>query len=149
MGEETAIDLAEHFGSLDKLMHASFEEIDVIPNIGNAVAKSAYQYFRDKHNLDFINRLIKNGVAIEKQEVRIKKQGPLGAKKIVVTGTLKTMSREQVKAAVRNAGGDWTSTVSKNTDYIVVGSEPGSKYETAKNLGVKTLDEKAFLKLIE
>ncbi|MEK7618331.1 MAG: NAD-dependent DNA ligase LigA [Patescibacteria group bacterium] len=149
VGEETAIDLAEHFGSLDKLMHASFEEIDVIPNIGNAVAKSAYQYFRDKHNLDFINRLIKNGVAIEKQEVRIKKQGPLGAKKIVVTGTLKTMSREQVKAAVRNAGGDWTSTVSKNTDYIVVGSEPGSKYETAKNLGVKTLDEKAFLKLIE
>ena len=64
-----------------------------------------------------------------------------------MTGTLKTMSREQVKAAVRNAGGDWTSTVSKNTDYIVVGSEPGSKYETAKNLGVKTLDEKGIFKI--
>ena len=81
MGEETAIDLAEHFGSLDKLMHASFEEIDVIPNIGNAVAKSTYQYFRDKHNLDFINRLIKNGVAIEKQ-VRIRNKALWGAKRL-------------------------------------------------------------------
>ena len=149
VGEETAIDLAQHFGSLEKLEKASLEETDAIPNIGGAVAKSIYEYFADKHNLDFIGRLIKNGVSIKYQVFGIKKSGPLFGKKVVVTGTLESMSRDKAKEAVRKAGGDWVSSVSKNTDYVVVGSDPGSKAEKARELGVKILDEKKFLKLIK
>ncbi|MDP2933234.1 MAG: NAD-dependent DNA ligase LigA [bacterium] len=149
VGEETAIDLAQHFGSLERLEKASLEETDAIPNIGGAVARSIYEYFKDKHNLDFIGRLIKNGVSIKYQVSGIKKSGLLFGKKVVVTGTLESMSREGAKEAVRKAGGDWVSSVSKNTDYVVVGENPGSKVEKAKSLGVKILDEKEFLKLIK
>jgi len=149
VGEETAIDLAEHFGSLEKLMAANLEEIDTIPNIGGAVAKSVYGYFRDKQNTQFIERLVKNGVVIEKQEARSKKQGPLLRKKVVVTGTLENMSRDEAKQAVRSAGGDWVSSVSKNTDYVVVGNEPGSKLEKAQKLGISILTEQEFLALMK
>jgi DNA ligase (NAD+) len=148
VGEETAIDLAERFGDLKKIAAASFEEIDSVPNIGGAVARSVYEYFRDEHNRRFVERLLKNGVRINKQETRIK-AGPLFGKKVVVTGTLETMSRDEAKAAVRALGGDWVASVSKNTDYVVVGVNPGSKAEKARKLGVKILDEKEFLKLIK
>ncbi len=150
VGEETAIDLAEHFGSVEKMSAASFEELDSIENIGGAVAKSIFEYFKDKHNLEYIHRLIKNGVVVKKQKPNIKKQtGPLAGKKVVVTGALEGMSREEAKKAVRQAGGDWVSSVSKNTDYVVVGSEPGSKYEKARILGVKIIGEADFLKLLK
>jgi DNA ligase (NAD+) len=148
VGEETAVDLAEHFESLKALMHASFSEIDVIPNVGSAVAKSIYDYFKDSHNQNFIERLLKAGVNIKYEPVK-KKSGPLSGKKIIVTGTLEKLSREEAKEAVRKAGGDWVSSVSKNTDYLVEGSEPGSKLEKAKTLGVKILDERAFLELLK
>jgi DNA ligase (NAD+) len=139
VGEETAIDLAERFGSLDKLTKASLEEIDSVPNIGGAVAESVYKYFQDKRNLQFIEKLINNGVKISNFVSAISKNGPLAGKKVIVTGTLENMSREEAKAAVRNAGGDWAVSVSKNTDFVVVGSEPGSKKEKAEKLGVKIL----------
>lgn len=148
VGEETAIDLAQHFGNLKKLQQAELVEIDAIPNIGGAVAGSVYDYFREKNNLAFIDQLLKNGVRIISQEARIK-TGALTGRKVVVTGTLETLSREEAKEAVRAVGGDWVSSVSKNTDYVVVGSEPGSKVEKAKSLGVKILNEKEFLKLIK
>ncbi|MEK9181089.1 MAG: NAD-dependent DNA ligase LigA [Patescibacteria group bacterium] len=148
VGEETAIDLAARFGNLEELQKANFEEIDSIPNIGGAVAKSVYEYFRDKSNLAFIGRLLKNGLRIKREAVS-SKQGPLAGKKVVVTGTLETLSREEAKAAVRSAGGDWVSSVSKNTDYVVVGENPGSKAEKAKSLGVKILNEKEFQKLLK
>ena len=148
VGEETAIDLAEHFGSMDKLKSANFEEIDSIPNIGGAVAKSVYDYFVDGHNLKFIEKLMKNGVQVTSDKLQVTK-GPLTGKKVVVTGTLESMSRDQAKEAVRKAGGDWVSSVSKNTDYVVVGNEPGSKAEKAEKLGVKILNEKEFLELLK
>jgi DNA ligase (NAD+) len=148
VGEETAIDLAEHFGSLEKLRTASFEEIDQIPNVGSAMAQSIYKYFQDERNLKFIQRLLDSVVRIKNQESRIK-NGPLAGKKIVVTGTLKSLSRDEAKDAVRKAGGDWVSSVSKNTDYVVVGENPGSKFEKAKKLGVKILEEKEFLRVIK
>jgi len=147
VGEETAIDLAEKFGSLERLKKASFEDLDALPNVGGAVAKSVFEYFQDKQNLKFIEKLLDAGVKIKNQELRIK-QGPLAGKKIVVTGTLETMSREEAKDAVRKAGGDWVSSVSKNTDYVVAGENPGSKADKARELGVKILDEQEFLKLI-
>lgn len=147
VGEQTAIDLARHFGTLEKLLKASFEEIDSIPNVGGAVAKSIYDYFQDRHNLEYVQRLLKAGVEILPESVQ-KSVGPLSNKKIVITGTLESMSRQEAKAAVRDAGGDWVSSVSKNTDYVVVGSQPGSKYEKAQKLGVNIIDEKEFLRLL-
>jgi DNA ligase (NAD+) len=148
VGEETAIDLAESFGSIEKLKNGSFEEIDAIPNIGGAVARSLHSYFQDKYNLEFIAKLLHNGVQIQHQPV-VKKSGVISGKKVVVTGTLESMSRDEAKEAVRKAGGDWVSSVSKNTDFVVVGSEPGSKKDKAEKLGVKILDEKEFLELIK
>ncbi|MCL5435543.1 MAG: NAD-dependent DNA ligase LigA [Patescibacteria group bacterium] len=148
VGEETAIDLASHFGSLEKLQKAQLSEIDAIPNIGGAVAKSIYEYFREAHNLKYIERLLKNGVEVKSQKIQTK-SGPLVGKKVVVTGTLQTLSREEAKEAVRAAGGDWVSSVSRNTDYVVVGENPGSKAEKARDLGVKILDETEFVKLLK
>ena len=141
--------MAEQFGSLEKLKQAALEEIDHIPNIGIAVAKSVYDYFADKNNLAFIDRLLINGVKVKYLPQGIKKSGPLLGKKIVVTGTLDSMSRDEAKAAVRGAGGDWVSSVSKNTDLVIAGDQPGSKLDKAEKLNIKILDEKAFLQLLK
>ena len=89
--------------------------------------------------------MVNSGIKIE--NIKIKKT-PLTGKSIVVTGSLESLSREKAKEAVRKAGGDWVSSVSKNTDYVVVGKEPGSKYTQAKKLGVKIIDEKGFLEMV-
>ncbi|MBI3952826.1 MAG: NAD-dependent DNA ligase LigA [Candidatus Doudnabacteria bacterium] len=145
VGEETAFDLAQRLGSIEKLMDATPEEINAIPNIGSVVSESIVAYFSDRKNRSFVERLIKAGIQIETIKVR---KTPLTGKSIVVTGTLESMSREEAKEAVRQAGGDWVSSVSKNTDYVVVGENPGSKYEKAQKLGIKIINEKEFLKLI-
>lgn len=145
VGEETAFDLAQRFGSIQKLMNASSEEINAISNIGTAVAKSVSEWFAEKRNKEFVERLLKAGIKIE--TIKIKKTA-LSGKSVVVTGTLDNMSREEAKEAVREAGGDWVSSVSKNTDYVVVGASPGSKADKAQSLGVKILDEEQFKKLL-
>jgi len=145
VGEETAFDLAQRFGSVRKLMAASHDQIAAVPNIGGVVAGSAHSWFADKANRDTVQRLLDAGIRIE--NVKIKKT-VLSGKSVVVTGTLDTMSREEAKEAVREAGGDWASSVSKNTDYVVIGSSPGSKADKAQALGVKMLDEAAFRKLL-
>jgi len=145
VGEETARDLALHFGSLEKLMGASFDEINVVPNIGEVVAKSIFNYFRDRNNIKFINKLLRFGVKIQKPT---KAKKVLAGKKFVITGTLKSMSREQAKEKIRNLGGNVSSSVSKKTDFVVCGESPGSKYAKAKKLGIKIIKEKEFLKMI-
>jgi len=168
VGEETAIKLAEYFGKLEKLGRAatqnreekeggeskdgeegkSFCSLCNVEDIGEVAAKSIADFFSDQKNLDLIKRLLSAGVEIENPSIKKKSLGKLAGKKIVVTGSLEAMSREDAKSHVRNAGGDWVSSVSKNTDYVVVGSDPGSKYEKAKKFGVKIIDEKEFLKLL-
>ncbi|PIR97346.1 MAG: NAD-dependent DNA ligase LigA [Candidatus Doudnabacteria bacterium CG10_big_fil_rev_8_21_14_0_10_41_10] len=148
VGEETAIDLAKHFGSLEKLQRASYEDLDHIENIGPAVAKSIYEYFSDKQNQKYIEDLLKAGVRVESEKRKAKSEKLKGLK-ILITGTLETMSRDEAKAVVRSAGGDWISSVSKNTDFVVVGENPGSKAEKAKKLDVKILSEKEFLNLLK
>lgn len=145
VGEETAFDLAQRFGSVERIANSSFEEIQAIPNIGEVVAKSVFDWFKEKRNADLIKALQKVGVQIE--QIQIKKT-VLSGKSIVVTGSLESMSRDQAKEAVRIAGGDWVSSVSKNTDYVVVGDSPGSKADKATALGIKILNEKEFLKLL-
>ncbi len=146
VGEETAFDLAQRFGSIEKLMDASKEEINSVPNIGDVVAQSLVTYFSHGANRLLIKKLLKAGVEIG--QVKVHKTALTG-KSIVVTGSLDSLSREEAKEAVRKAGGDWVSSVSKNTDYVVVGDSPGSKADKAEKLGVKILNEKQFLDLIK
>ncbi len=145
VGEETAFDLSQRFGSVEAVMDASKEELNSIPNIGGVVTESIFDWFNLKRNKDLVQKLIKVGIKIENVKI---KATPLSGKSVVVTGTLDSMSREEAKAAVREAGGDWVSSVSKNTDYVVVGANPGSKYDKAQKLGVKILEEKEFIKLL-
>lgn len=146
VGEETAIDLAEHFRSLEKIEKAPFEELNNIPNIGEVVARSLHEWFREERNKNMLKKLLKF-VDIENPKKRA--PGKLTGKTFVLTGELEAMSRDEAKAKVRELGGDPSETVSKNTDYVVVGANPGSKYARAQKLGVKILDEKEFLKMIK
>jgi len=149
IGEETAIDLANHFGNLKKLTQVSEAELSRVGDIGPVMAESIIQWFSNKHNLELINELEKNGVNVANQKIISQPTGPLAGKKIVVTGTLEALSREEAKEKIRQAGGDWVGSVSKNTDYVVVGENPGSKFNKAKELGVRVIDEKEFLGLLK
>ena len=149
VGEETARDLAEHFGTLEKIIFSvrqNLTEIDNIENIGEAVSKSLYDFFRNEHNLNFIKKLEKNGVMIEKAEKR--KSGKFTGMISVLTGTLINMSREIAKEKIISLGGKTSGSVSKNTSYVVAGVEPGSKLKSAEKLGVKVIDEKEFLNML-
>jgi len=148
VGEETAQDLAEYFGSIEKLKKASLEELQKIMDVGPVVAESIYDFFQEKRNLEFLEKLKKVGVEVV-VEKRAKYQ-PLKGKTFVLTGTLETMTRKEAKEKIRLLGGEISESVSKKTDYVVVGKEPGpTKLEKAKKLGIKTLTEKEFLQLLK
>jgi len=150
VGEETVIDLARYFGSIDKLKQASREELEKIPDIGGKVSESIYNWFQQKRNQKLIDDLIKVGVKILPPE-----NPPAGGGKklqgltFVITGTLELMSRTEAEKKIRLQGGHPLSSLSKQTDYLVVGKEPGSKLEKAKELGAKTIGEKEFLEMIK
>ncbi len=146
VGEQTSEDLADYFGSLNKLQKASSEQINGIENIGPVVSESVYDYFHHSENEKFVEKLLGNGVQILNPTKRV--AGKLTGKTFVITGTL-SMPREQAKKLIKLAGGKVSSSISKNTDYLVAGSDPGSKYEKSQQLGVKILEEKQFLKIIK
>ncbi|MEK7537243.1 MAG: NAD-dependent DNA ligase LigA [Patescibacteria group bacterium] len=148
VGEETAFDLAKKFGSIKELVDASLETLSKIPNIGEVVAKSVYEWFRNKYNLNLLAKFKKAGVRPKEFKVA-KTMTRLAGKIFVLTGGLESMTREEVKERIRELGGDISSDVSKNVDYVVAGLEPGSKYEKAKKLGVKVISEKEFLSMIK
>jgi len=145
VGEQTAQDLADHFEVLDKLLKAGIEEINSLENIGPVVSESIISYFKDKSNINFINKLLKNGVSPYHQKPKSLK---LSRKTFVLTGTLGTMSREDAKKKIIANGGKVASSVSASTSYVVAGDKPGSKYDDAQKLGVKILSESEFLKII-
>lgn len=150
VGEETARDLATHFGTLEKLISVvqhDLAAIDNIENIGPAVSKSVSSFFNDKNNLNFIKKLEKNGVVVEKAE-KIK-AGKFTGLNFVLTGTLAGMSREIAKEKILALGGKVSGSVSKNTSYVVAGEESGSKLGTAEKLGVKVINEKDFLNMLK
>lgn len=146
VGEETAIALAQHFGSLKSLLRAEAAEFEHVRDIGPVVAKSLTDFFgKDEHRLR-IRNLLAHGVMVERMK-RVASRTFAG-KTFVVTGMLESMTRDDAHAAIRQHGGDVASSVSKNTDYLVVGESPGSKLEKATSLGVTRLSEKEFLVLI-
>jgi len=148
VGEETAEDLAENFKTLDKLAEASAEDLRKIYGVGEKVALSVEEFFRNKKNLKYIEKLILNGVEIEKQAMH-KKSGPLTGQIYVLTGTLASIPREEAKEKIKSLGGEISESVSKKTTAVIVGDNPGSKYDKAKDLGVKIIDEAEFLKIIK
>jgi DNA ligase (NAD+) len=145
IGEETAIDLAERFKNIDNLKNARLEELEAIPDIGVVVAKSIYEWFREKRNIDFLNQLKRAGINVL---VPLETKNKLFNKSFAITGTLDTMPRETAQARIRELGGNFRSSLSKNTDFLVIGKEPGSKLNKAKKLGIKIITEKEFLKLL-
>lgn len=154
VGEKTAIDLAEYFGSIEKLQRASPGELQNIPDVGGVVAKSIYEWFRSKENLKVVEDLLKAGVKIQNPRLRPASwrgyggQAKLKGLTFVLTGTLATLTREQAKERIRTLGGEVTESVSKNTDYVVVGESSGSKFQKAKELGIQILKEQELLKML-
>jgi DNA ligase (NAD+) len=145
VGEETAITLAQYFGSLEKISKANLEELSKVEDIGEVVAKSIFEWFNSKKNQELLNKLIKSGIEISKVKTFKKK---LAGLTFVLTGELDKFTREQAKTRIRMLGGDVPNSVSKRTDFVVIGKEPGSKYDRAKKIGVKIINEKEFLKML-
>lgn len=139
VGEQTSEDLANHFGNLEKIQKASLEEINNIENIGPIVSQSIFDWLKQAANKKFVDKLIKNGVEIVNPAKR--KPGKLTGKIFVITGTLLDMTRDEAKQKIKSLGGKVTDSVSQKTDYVVVGEDPGSKYDKAQKLGVPTLTE--------
>ncbi|MGD1103008.1 MAG: NAD-dependent DNA ligase LigA [Terriglobia bacterium] len=147
VGERTGQLLANHFGSLDKLAKATREELVEAEEVGPRVAEAIQEFFQEKRNREVIEKLRDAGLQFE-QEQRRKTDGKLAGKQFVLTGTLPIYSRDQAKQMIEESGGRVVGSVSKKTDYVVVGADPGSKLEKARALGVKTLDEAELRKLL-
>ncbi|MDP2586954.1 MAG: NAD-dependent DNA ligase LigA [Candidatus Komeilibacteria bacterium] len=147
VGEETAVDLAKHFGSLEKLAAASEEEFQSLPDVGGVMANSLFQYFNDPVQQKFLEELKQGGVQILAPEAKAQ-SAKLAGQTFVLTGSLAKLTRDEAKEKIRNLGGEISESVSKKTGYVVVGSEPGSKYDKAVKLGVKVLKEEEFEALI-
>jgi DNA ligase (NAD+) len=147
IGVQTAQNLAEHFGSLDALMNAPQAELDAIEQIGEKVAQSVYEFFHNDRNIAIIKELLAAGIKPELPQ-KAKAKGKLAGKTIVVTGTLQNFSRPQIEEAIRNAGGKTSSSVSKATDFVLAGEDPGSKLDKAHQLGVKVISEKQFTEML-
>ncbi len=171
VGEETAIALARNFSAfaadaaaggassraasrivigdiLGTFQGLSADDLQRVPDIGPVVAQSIYDWFREPRNVKFMERLEKAGVQVE-PEIPSEKNGKLQGKTFVLTGSLASMSREEAKEKIRSLGGDPSEAVSRKTDYVVAGTDPGSKYEKAKKIGVKILSEEDFLDLLK
>ena len=147
VGGATAFAIAREVGSLEKLRVMSAEELEALEDIGPIVAQGIASYFDEPRNNEVIDRLLAAGV--DPKPPAAKKAGPLTGKTFVVTGTLKDFSRDQANSAIEERGGKVAGSVSKKTDYIVVGDNPGgTKYDKALALGTPQLDEKEFKKLL-
>ena len=147
VGEETAIDLTNHFGTLKKLMEASIEALNNIHEVGEIMAKSINEYFQDKENIKLIKELIYSGIKIINSSLQAG-SGKLKGKSFVLTGELTGLTRNEAKDKIRKLGGNTSESVSPKTSYVVAGENPGSKFDKARRLGVKIINEKEFLKII-
>jgi len=149
VGSHVAQVLARAFPSIDQLAKASVEEINAVEEIGPEIAQSVHDWFHDRENLKLIAKLRKAGVRMEDEEPEEIPEGPLSRTTIVITGGLGSMSRSEAERAAQDAGARIASSVSKKTDFVVVGENPGSKHDRALQLGVETIDEEEFLRRLK
>jgi len=147
VGEETANDIANHFRDIRKIQGASFEELEKINGVGPVAAKSILDWFGDESNRYVLERLLKF-IKITDAGVAASGSIALSEKTFVITGGLKSFTRDEAKEKIRKAGGKVSSSVSSKTDYLVAGEDAGSKLDKAKELGVKIINEEEFLKMI-
>ena len=149
VGERTAGILAREFGSLKKLTEATVEQLDDVPEIGLTMAQSIHDWFADPGNRKLCERLDAAGVRTEADKTtRAGTDERLAGKQFVLTGTLPNMTRDEAKSLIESHGGRVMSTVSKKTDYVLAGAEPGSKLDKANQLGVSVIDEAEFKKML-
>ena len=146
VGGQSARILADEFGSLKALMNADIERLKTIDQIGPVVAKSIYDYFQDKHNIKVIDQLLAAGV--NPAGPKPKASDKLAGKTIVVTGTLKNFSRQQIEQTIKDHGGKIASSVSKKTAFVLAGENPGSKLDKAGQLDIPVFNEEQFIDLI-
>jgi len=150
VGERTAGILARHFGSLDRLGAATVEELDEIHEIGLTMAQSIHDWFADPGNKELCRRLTEGGVRTEAigEPAGESTDQRFAGKVFVLTGTLPTMTRDEARGLIEAAGGRVTGSVSKKTDYVLAGADPGSKFDKANELGVAVIDEDEFKKML-
>jgi DNA ligase (NAD+) len=146
VGEETAFDIANHFKDIEKVMQASKQEIESIYGVGPVVAESVYTWFKDSNNKKLVKNLLKY-ITIEKVKKAVNEK--ISGKSFVFTGSMPSLDRDKAQSIVRELGGEVSSSVSKNTNYVVAGDNAGSKLEKARELGVSVINEEQFLEMVK
>ena len=141
--------LAENFSSIDHLAEATFDQLSSIDEIGPVMAESIVEFFKNEENLRVIEKLKKAGVKTSREEKEIEKKDVLSGLTFVITGTLKNYTRDEITDYIKSLGGKVSSSVSKKTDYIICGEEPGSKLQRGKQLGIKIISEEEFEQLVK
>ena len=147
VGKESADVLAQSFKNLDELKSATLEEINSIEGIGDKMAKNIYEYFKNEENLAILDRALKAGIELE-NPYTISENLKLKGQSFVITGTLEKYSRDEAQSILKSLGAKTPSSVSKNTTYVIAGSNPGSKADKAKQLNIPILTEQEFIDLI-
>ncbi len=144
VGAVTASDLSTHFGKIENIKNASLEDLRNVEGIGEVVAQSIFDWFRDEKNIKLLEKLKNQGVSYEE----VKRGDRLAGLTFVITGSLEQMARGEAEEKIRQQGGKASGSVSKNTNFVVVGENPGSKVEKAQALGVKIISEKELFELL-
>jgi DNA ligase (NAD+) len=147
VGEKAAYVLAQKFRTLDNLMKAKQEDFDAIYEVGGVLAGSIVKFFQQESTQRLVKKLKDTGLNLQEKVIVLKKS-PLAGKTVVFTGELKSFTRSHAEDLVRQFGGNASSNVNKNTDWLVAGENPGSKYDKAKKLGIEIIGEEAFSRLI-
>ncbi|MDU5081502.1 NAD-dependent DNA ligase LigA [uncultured Tissierella sp.] len=147
VGIKTANDLANHFKSLDNLKNATFEELLTVGEVGEIIAGSILEFFHDERILESLDKLLSEGVRPYFEEIEIQRS-IFTEKTVVITGTIEGISRNEIKDMVEKMGGKVTGSVSKKTDYVIVGEDPGSKYTKALELGIEIIDQEKLKELL-
>jgi len=148
VGATVATILADHFENMDALVQASQTTLDAIDGVGPTIAESIVQFFSQPHNLEVIDKLKQAGVRMS-EERKSRQGGIFKGKSFVLTGALDRMTRQAASELIESEGGKVSSSVSRNTDYVLVGQNPGSKYQKAQDLGVTLIDEDTFVSMLE
>jgi DNA ligase (NAD+) len=149
VGERAAWILAEYFNSVEKVASADVDELTGIREVGPVMAQSIYRFFQNRENLKMLKKLKDAGVRVTRSKSKTEPEGAFSGKTVVLTGTLKSFTRSEAEELIRRLGGRPSSSVSKDTDLVVAGEEPGSKLDKAKALGVRVIDENEFRKMAE
>jgi DNA ligase (NAD+) len=149
IGASIAQVLVDNFNTIEQLIAATESDLRFLQGIGPQIAESVVRFFADNHNQRIVHRLKNAGVQMIEKKTRARLSQQFANKSFVLTGALSTMTREEAKQRIESRGGKVVSSISKKTDFVVVGTDAGSKLEKAKTLGIHLLDEQKFLNMLQ